>query len=201
MADSESTLACPVCISTPLHQTPVKAAQPFVLDHCDNCGGTWFDAGEVMKLRGCSPQDVLALMANVEGVFKQQCRSCGALLDRNDEKCPACAKLNLVDCPRCNTTMERKQRGHLVLDLCNSCKGVWFDRQELQQIWKLAFNTVAKDAAQDPFVAWYGADVAAGLSSEGEIAPGVKLGDVANTTLGTIVKTVSTAFDPAPPKV
>ncbi|HUP89470.1 MAG TPA: zf-TFIIB domain-containing protein, partial [Longimicrobiales bacterium] len=92
--------------------------------------------------------------------------------------------------------MDRKQKGKMVLDLCSSCTGVWFDREELQQIWKMVFNAVAKDAASDPFVAWYGADVAAGLAGDGEVSPGVKLSEVANTTLGTIVKTVATAFEP-----
>lgn len=195
MAELETKLICPVCLNTEMNKTPVQATQPFVLDHCDNCGGTWFDAGEVMKLmRGARSGDVLSLMANVEGVFQQQCHKCGAAMDRNDAKCPACSNENNLDCPRCEKRMERKQVGRLVLDLCHSCKGVWFDRHELRQIWNLAFKAVAKEAAKDPMVAWYGADVTM-IEGEAEVAPGLKLGDVANTTLGTIVKTVSTAFD------
>ena len=190
----ETKLACPVCLSTEMNKTPIQASEAFILDHCDNCGGTWFDAGEVMKLRGCKPNDVIALMANVEGVFQQQCHSCGAAMDRNDEKCQACGKPNELNCPKCSTKMERKQVGRLVLDLCHGCKGVWFDRHELRQIWALAFKAVAKDAANDPMVGWYGADVTV-IEGDGEVAPGLKLGDVANTTLGTIVKTVAGAFD------
>ncbi|HUP87785.1 MAG TPA: zf-TFIIB domain-containing protein, partial [Longimicrobiales bacterium] len=94
MSDLETSLACPVCLNSVMKQTAVQAQQPFVLDHCDNCGGTWFDAGEVLKLRGCKPQDVLALMANVEGIFQQQCHQCGCIIERNEEKCQACGKAN-----------------------------------------------------------------------------------------------------------
>lgn len=195
MPDLEALLACPVCLNSVMNKSAIQAQQPFTLDHCDNCGGTWFDAGEVLKLRGCKPQDVLALMANVEGIFQQQCQSCGGSIERNEERCQACGKPNVLNCPRCKTQMERKQKGRLVLDLCSSCSGVWFDREELQQIWNLVFNAVVKDAASDPFVAWYGADVTAGLAGEAEVSPGVRLSEVANTTLGTIVKTVANAFE------
>ncbi len=195
MTQAEAQLACPVCLSTAINRAMVEGPQPFLIDHCDNCGGTWFDAGEVMQLRQCKPQVALQVMSNVEGLFEHQCHSCGALMDRNDDRCPACGKPNELQCPRCRIAMTRKPSGPLVLDVCTKCQGVWFDRHELRQLWQLAFKAVAKDAARDPLLAFYGADVATGFTVESEIAPGVKLNDVASTTVATILKTVSTAFE------
>ena len=40
-----------------------------------------------------------------------------------------------MNCPRCNTaSMEELDRDGITLDRCNSCRGIWLDRGELEKL-------------------------------------------------------------------
>lgn len=39
-----------------------------------------------------------------------------------------------MQCPRCDGTMEERDRGDITIDLCTSCRGVWLDRGELEKL-------------------------------------------------------------------
>lgn len=39
-----------------------------------------------------------------------------------------------MNCPRCNTELERSTREGIEVDVCPSCRGVWLDRGELDKI-------------------------------------------------------------------
>jgi hypothetical protein len=40
--------------------------------------------------------------------------------------------------------MERRQHAGLTLDVCSSCKGVWFDHAELRSVWSLAIAELSR---------------------------------------------------------
>ena len=42
-----------------------------------------------------------------------------------------------MNCPRCQSPLNERERDGVVLDLCPSCRGIWLDRGELE---KLAFE-------------------------------------------------------------
>jgi len=45
-----------------------------------------------------------------------------------------------MNCPRCNTALERGKRRGIDMELCPSCKGMWLSRQELEQLEDEAFD-------------------------------------------------------------
>jgi len=85
------------------------------LDHCDRCGGTFFDAGEARMTMGDATEPST-------WVEKNFARSLGE------------SKLR---CPAAHGPMEAYDLGidHLQVevDVCPKCKGLWLDRSEVKQ--------------------------------------------------------------------
>jgi Zn-finger nucleic acid-binding protein len=149
-----------------------------VLDHCDRCGGVWFELGEVPRLRGYRPQALWTRIARRDEPFAMQCHACHALMARDDPACAACDWKNRLSCPHCDLPMEHAEHGGVRVDVCRSCKGVWFDHDELAAVWNEAFGraishrtgrtAAAGDGAlslmealsYDPFLAFYGVHAA-----------------------------------------
>jgi Zn-finger nucleic acid-binding protein len=184
----EARYPCPVCVGVTqekqrfdLPRVPSsRAREPgeLVLDHCARCGGVWFGHGEVQLLRKVDPQTVWASIVRREGVHRMQCHNCQSHIERNRKSCAACGWNVSLDCPACDRPMQHAFHDGINLDVCRSCKGVWFDHDELELIWKLQVNAlVAKrksalnDAGMgslvvldaltyDPFLAYYGIQVA-----------------------------------------
>ena len=115
-----------------------------VLDLCPRCGGLWFDPGEVQLLRAGSR---FALPAPTDDRHRSQCHSCGSVVDRDAAACPACDYPNDLRCPKCQKSMERASHESVVLDMCTSCRGVWFDRHEVAAVWTLVLTTAVQRVA------------------------------------------------------
>ena len=111
--------------------------EELVLDHCDRCGGVWFELGEVQQLRRCDPSALWSAIVRREGVHSMQCHSCSAHVPRTASHCAACGWEVRLDCPTCDRKMDISQQSGLRLDYCRNCKGVWFDHDELASIWNL----------------------------------------------------------------
>ena len=54
-----------------------------------------------------------------------------------------------MDCPKCSLPMTTRKIGDVEVDECTTCKGIWFDRDELRQ---------AKDET-DPDLSWMDFDI------------------------------------------
>ncbi|MBI4423190.1 MAG: zf-TFIIB domain-containing protein [Elusimicrobia bacterium] len=61
-----------------------------------------------------------------------------------------------LPCPRCATPLATVQAAELELDVCRSCEGVWFDKDELSRTLK----SPAAGAAEDLRASWRGASLA-----------------------------------------
>jgi len=87
------------------------------LDYCINCGGVWFDTGELQLLF-----DSLHIEYNsLEGTGLSES-------DTKEEKRP---------CPVCKKKMKKIRMGEknkVLLDKCPAGEGLWFDAGELRQI-------------------------------------------------------------------
>jgi hypothetical protein len=95
------------------------------LDHCGNCGGTWFDAGEIelllaslgVKECGAFLSGMMGMMGNPEARTREKAR-----------KCPVCSrkmgKSNIGEQPR------------VLVDVCRRGDGLWFDGGELDNFLK-----------------------------------------------------------------
>ena len=130
---------CPVCLGVQMQKTPVgPRGSQVVLDWCRRCGGIWFEAGELLRVRNRAPDELWKRVARRKRRFNMQCHSCLAWMDRGTEKCPACGWRNRIDCPQCQRQIEPRTHQGLTLDACNGCKGVWFDHDELAAIWTMS---------------------------------------------------------------
>ncbi len=220
----EARYPCPVCVGVNLRKTPVVEDGRLVLDDCERCGGVWFELGEVQLLRKARPQALWSRIAQRSEPHRMACHSCRALMGRHDARCSACGWQNRLDCPVCQVPMEPASHESIRLDVCRTCKGVWFDHDELASIWNRALGKVlerrkgrqlsdvgegslflVEALAYDPFVMMYGAYaaghvVAAGAQalSHAPEAVGSALGaagDVAGGVFETIVEIIGGIFD------
>jgi Zn-finger nucleic acid-binding protein len=140
MPDIEPRYPCPVCLGVRMEKTRVGARGELVLDSCGRCGGIWFELGEVQRLTRHQPQALWNRVARRDELFRMQCHSCHAPMDRNASSCPTCDWRNTINCPVCDRPMHAEVHDGLRLDVCRTCKGVWFDHVELAAIWNLALE-------------------------------------------------------------
>jgi Zn-finger nucleic acid-binding protein len=142
----EVRLPCPVCLGVQMEKVHIgDARSQLVLDHCTRCGGVWFEQGEARRLTQYSPSDLWKHIPPRATVVRPPCHSCGTPLDRSAEHCAVCGRKNEIACPKCDKLMERRAHGELILDVCNRCKGVWFDHDELKDVWSLSAESVARN--------------------------------------------------------
>jgi Zn-finger nucleic acid-binding protein len=140
----ETRFPCPVCLGVTMEKTPVRTASAdhggtLLLDHCPRCGGAWFEAGEVQRLRAGRPEELWAAIAPRREPYRMQCHSCETILDRDAATCPGCGWRNVLDCPVCQRPMKTATHADVRLDACGSCRGVWFDHAELEHVWRQEF--------------------------------------------------------------
>ena len=79
------------------------------IDFCPDCGGSWFDQGEMALLLG---------REEWEPAWRE-----GAA--------PAAEAEAKRKCPRCRKAMAKWSLGPLTVDRCRTGDGIWFDRGEL----------------------------------------------------------------------
>lgn len=135
----ETRYPCPVCLGTRLKKTIVAPRKALVVDLCPICGGIWFDKGEVQEIRKIPGETAKRHFELSTEPHMMRCHYCHAPMDRNQAVCRFCNWHNEICCPVCNTEMDRVACKHLTLDVCRGCGGVWFDRDELAEIWDPAF--------------------------------------------------------------
>jgi Zn-finger nucleic acid-binding protein len=108
-------MICPVCKIGML----VVERNRIELDYCGNCGGTWFDSGELELL-------IAGLGINNAGAFLD------SILAGPDEKTNEHSR----KCPICSKDMKKTtigDRPKIIIDACRRGHGLWFDGGELNQ--------------------------------------------------------------------
>lgn len=98
----------------------------------------WFDVGEVDRLRRLGAGAIEAHVTLTQEAYRKRCGSCDASYLRNADRCPAGKAPNVPRCPGCAELLEPVRTGATKLDVCRSCRGVWFDGVELKEIWNTA---------------------------------------------------------------
>jgi uncharacterized protein len=111
-------MICPVCKSDMI----VVEYKNIELDHCLNCGGVWFDAGE------------LALMTQLLKVPGN-----GLCLEEIIKLPEAASSEKRHHCPICGHRMKKTiicKEPEIIIDVCDRGDGLWFDGGELAQLLK-----------------------------------------------------------------
>jgi Zn-finger nucleic acid-binding protein len=91
------------------------------IDYCTSCGGIWLDAGELELLLG-EPEKARGLLDS----FRIESRS-----SEKAKKCPICDK-------KMQKIVVGSSKPVLLIDKCRRGDGLWFDKGELQDIFKRA---------------------------------------------------------------
>lgn len=150
-APMETRWPCPVCLGVAMQKSMVRGREGDVmLDVCPRCGGIWFERGEARQLARHAPESLWTEVPRRAEPVRPPCHGCGTPLDRDAERCAACGHRNVLHCPACDHEMERRTHGSLVLDLCRTCHGVWFDNAELSAIWQLNLAAATERASKRP---------------------------------------------------
>lgn len=134
----EKRWPCPVCVGSRMAKVRVQEESTVLtLDACSRCGGLWFERGEVRRLARREPTALAALVATRAYQAHPPCHGCRAPLARDAQACDACGRRNVLPCPMCDRTMQRRDHAGITLDFCARCHGVWFDNAELSHIWRM----------------------------------------------------------------
>jgi len=91
------------------------------IDYCTDCGGIWLDAGELELLLG-QPEKTKQLLDSFE---------IDSLPAERIRKCPICDK-------KMQKIIVGPSKPALLIDKCRRGDGLWFDKGELQNIFKRA---------------------------------------------------------------
>lgn len=215
MTQLETRYPCPVCLGATLNKSVVVEQPQLAVDYCPRCGGVWFDYGEIQQLRRCEPKILWGLVAQRDEVHQMQCHACEAFVGRADERCAGCGRENLLDCPKCGRQMLVEHYDAMRLDACMHCRGVWFDRHELDAIWRMEMGALLKQRKQhlergehgafivldammwDPISMYYGAHIVGhAVSAAPELAAGAAevIAEAAGGVFETIVEIIAGIF-------
>lgn len=220
MPEPETRRLCPVCPGLPMRKIEVGTGPGQTkLDECGRCGGIWFDAGEVDRLRRLGARAIERHVTLKQEAYRKRCGSCDASYLRNADRCPACKAPNLLRCPGCTELLEPTRTGGITLDVCRRCRGVWFDSVELKEVWNTALvqhrgarPTTAADVAANSMDTFLLAsllmpgppmgggslpDLAGGAAAGAEAGSGLleSAGDVAGSVFDAIANLIAGIFE------
>jgi Zn-finger nucleic acid-binding protein len=116
----EKVRACPKCKTPSVHE--FKTGEGVTLDMCDQCSGCWFEKGEIATY--------FELSKDVPDLEKSLAAS-----QATDHACPRCAPQKLVSFAY---SAIKLPSGHLTVEYCTKCAGVWLDRHEILSLESLS---------------------------------------------------------------
>lgn len=131
MTEHEARHECPVCLGIKLQK--LQLSPELLLDHCERCGGMWFDASEIPALRRAEPRVLATRIVLQESAHLMKCHSCLASMPVDSLRCPTCREPRVLACPTCGDDLSHHER--FDIDVCRACRGAWFDNLELARIW------------------------------------------------------------------
>jgi Zn-finger nucleic acid-binding protein len=143
--DHTAPVTCPACQTETLF---IKLGETKI-DHCQRCGGAWFDDGEVEAL----PEDL-----SEKAAAREAAEALGAMRRAN---APETALPHYLTCPVCPELMVRRNYQQVSGVIIHKCQGhgTWLDRTNttkllgmiadgrLEEIEKRAMATMASSAA------------------------------------------------------
>jgi len=113
----------------PMNQLNKKGV---LYEQCSTCGSAWLDQGEFKQLLKYSAPmwDDEMILARMQ--LPQHCRWCETLYPPFTDICVKCNGAIEHLCPQDKTPMFVIREGDIEIDICPTCKGMWFDCRELE---------------------------------------------------------------------
>jgi len=193
MPERPLRLECPVCLGVRLATKRIADDSTLEIDHCPRCGGVWFDHGEADELRRRgTPRKLRTTVPLLRGHQRMACRGCEARIQRAAAECDGCGHRNVIDCPVCDRPMERETRTGLRLDVCRSCRGAWFDNDQLRAIWK---SQLAASAATQQSKGGGGWDIPHIDLDGADAGGGISLPELSGDPIPAVPDALASAFD------
>jgi len=112
---SETECNCPRCLVA-LH---AAKGPTIVVDMCTECGGAFFDHGEMSRLTRKEQK----AFAKLEALVKPDSAAPPKVVERGHLRCPGCGSpMDQYEYANCSG---------ILLDRCTGCSGIWIDDGEL----------------------------------------------------------------------
>ena len=111
-------------------------------EECPQCLGVWLDDGELKQIEKAAEHDNVNLQEVIDRAAQRSPRS---MLD----------EWPVIGCPKCGAKMLKREAHYcpgVIIDICSSCRGVWLDGGEVQEIAKIHADIHADH--QRLFTAW-----------------------------------------------
>ena len=114
MEEPSQIRVCPRCTNATLSETDYVHEK---VDTCEECGGMYFDAGEMRNLNQL-----------VEDFFEVK------LNEPEIANVPDHERYFKPACPGCSAEMKPYQIGQVWVDQCPKCEGLWLDQGEVSAL-------------------------------------------------------------------
>jgi len=131
-------MICPVC----KRDAVIVEYNHIELDYCPNCGGVWFDAGELELLMEA------AGLENHRGYLSDVSSAPEVASKEKKRRCPVCLrkmKKSYID-----------EDMKILIDTCRNGHGIWFDGGEVGQLIKEIEGKTPGKAASKGVLAFVG---------------------------------------------
>ena len=120
MTDNKNIILCPACNNS-MNKIYVPS-EGIDIDICPNCGGIFFDKGEMFKIN-----NNIKNIQDIRNYLEKYYSESDFILVSNDD---------VRICPVCNIEMDKHfvANNTVLMDSCKSCNGVFLDKGELDKI-------------------------------------------------------------------
>ncbi|MEO1272409.1 MAG: zf-TFIIB domain-containing protein, partial [Myxococcota bacterium] len=110
------------------------ASQGVRYTQCFVCGSAWMDRDQLQALLAQDLPQWEDDLLEARLQMPQRCRWCDTLYPPGSSHCPPCNRTLEHPCPQDHTPMYIVEEQGIELDVCLTCKGIWFDGRELEQL-------------------------------------------------------------------
>jgi len=128
-----------------------RAADPVGTILCPACGGGVKKTATACPYCGAVVELPMPAGASVPAERKTFCTRCGEMYPTGAARCPRCPPSSSDEpgthCPRCGGGLAAERMGAATLDRCGSCRGLWFDGDEVEHAIDVTTRSVSRDEA------------------------------------------------------
>ena len=123
-------MKCPKCNQA----LKTRLVDQLEIDECPNCGGAWFDLGELKAVLREADRFSFAAASEATPIF-----------DQLSGRCPRCGGTGHM------TRLTSLARPEIIMDSCAVCYGIWLDGGEVNRLAERNLGSSLRDFAQRLF--------------------------------------------------